>query len=53
MIGLKPPTITMPAGSYTTRWDTTDGRGEELRGPLRRWDGGPSEISGEGLYTAI
>jgi hypothetical protein len=23
MIGLIPPTITMPAGSYTTQWDTT------------------------------
>ena len=23
MIGLKPPTITVPARSYTTQWDTT------------------------------
>jgi hypothetical protein len=24
MIGPNPPTITMPAGSYTTQWDTTE-----------------------------
>ena len=24
MIGLTPPTITMPSGSYTTQWDTTE-----------------------------